>query len=293
MDEDRALHQDIRPLRVAILNLMPTKIATETQLLRLLSATRRCRWRSPCCTPHRTNPRTPPPSICSTTTAPSRTSAGSEIRRSDHHRRAGGAAAVRRSGLLERTAARSWIGRRRTCTPPSTSAGARRPGCITATASPSIPCPSKMFGVFEHRVMRPNREAAARLRRHLLRPALAPHRDPPRGYRKGSRSEASWPNPTRRGLHRRPPRDGRHLFVTGHSEYDPLTLKGEYDRDVNKGLPINVPANYYVQDDPKTEPCVRWRGHANLLYSNWLNYYVYQSTPFHLHEIPGTPTVEP
>ncbi|MBL8103644.1 MAG: homoserine O-succinyltransferase, partial [Anaerolineales bacterium] len=81
-------------------------------------------------------------------------------------------------------------------------------------------------------------------------------------------------------------KDGRHLFITGHSEYDPLTLKAEYDRDVNKGLPIHVPKNYYPNDDPSQEPAVRWRGHANLLYSNWLNYHVYQVTPYDVNQIP-------
>ena len=80
--------------------------------------------------------------------------------------------------------------------------------------------------------------------------------------------------------------DRRHIFVTGHSEYDPLTLRSEYVRDVNKGLPINVPKNYFPGDDPAKEPVVRWRGHASLLYANWLNYYVYQQTPYDLGKIP-------
>jgi len=75
--------------------------------------------------------------------------------------------------------------------------------------------------------------------------------------------------------------------VTGHSEYDPLTLKSEYVRDVNKGLPIAVPRCYFPGDDPEREPLVRWRGHANLLYANWLNYYVYQQTPYDLDQIPN------
>ena len=79
--------------------------------------------------------------------------------------------------------------------------------------------------------------------------------------------------------------DDRQLFVTGHSEYDPLTLKKEYDRDVAADLPIRVPANYYPNDDPSRTPIVRWRGHANLLFANWINYYVYQETPFDLNQI--------
>jgi homoserine O-succinyltransferase len=79
-------------------------------------------------------------------------------------------------------------------------------------------------------------------------------------------------------------RDGRQVFVTGHSEYDPLTLKKEYDRDVAAGLPIMVPANYYPRDDPAQAPVVRWRSHAHLLYANWINYYVYQETPYDLNQ---------
>lgn len=77
-------------------------------------------------------------------------------------------------------------------------------------------------------------------------------------------------------------RNGRQIFITGHSEYDPLTLDREYRRDVAAGKPIHVPGNYYPDDDPAREPMVTWRAHANLLYSNWLNYFVYQTTPYDL-----------
>ena len=75
------------------------------------------------------------------------------------------------------------------------------------------------------------------------------------------------------------------FFITGHAEYDPLTLKSEYDRDVAAGLPINVPCNYYPDDDPTKPPVVRWRSVANLLFANWLNYYVYHETPYVLERI--------
>lgn len=78
---------------------------------------------------------------------------------------------------------------------------------------------------------------------------------------------------------------GRQIFVTGHSEYDADTLKNEYMRDKNLGLPIKVPKNYFPEDDDTKEPIVRWRSCANLLYSNWLNYFVYQSTPYNIEEI--------
>ena len=75
-------------------------------------------------------------------------------------------------------------------------------------------------------------------------------------------------------------KNNKRVFITGHSEYDPLTLKSEYDRDVSKGLDIKIPKNYYLNDDPKSMPMVKWRSHANLLFSNWLNYCVYQVTPY-------------
>lgn len=78
---------------------------------------------------------------------------------------------------------------------------------------------------------------------------------------------------------------GRQIFVTGHSEYDPDTLRKEYLRDKNLGLPIHPPVNYFPDDDDTKEPIVRWRGHANLLFSNWLNYFVYQTTPYDLMNI--------
>lgn len=80
-------------------------------------------------------------------------------------------------------------------------------------------------------------------------------------------------------------RDGREFFITGHLEYSPLTLDGEYKRDMAKNLPINIPQNYYPGDDPTKMPLVRWRAAANLLYTNWLNYYVYQETPYNINDI--------
>ncbi|MBQ9759928.1 MAG: homoserine O-succinyltransferase [Clostridia bacterium] len=78
---------------------------------------------------------------------------------------------------------------------------------------------------------------------------------------------------------------GRQIFITGHAEYDANTLKKEYVRDVNAGKPIEVPRNYFPNDDPTKDPVVTWRSHANLLYSNWLNYFVYQTTPYDLEEL--------
>ena len=80
-------------------------------------------------------------------------------------------------------------------------------------------------------------------------------------------------------------KEGRQIFVTGHSEYDPQTLNTEYLRDKSQGLNIDIPKNYFLNDDETQEPIVRWRGHGNLLFSNWLNYFVYQTTPYDIMEI--------
>ena len=80
-------------------------------------------------------------------------------------------------------------------------------------------------------------------------------------------------------------RGGREIFITGHSEYAPETLHNEYKRDLAKGLPIEMPANYYKNNNPENGICVQWRAHAHLMFKNWLNYYVYQATPFNSKEI--------
>lgn len=90
---------------------------------------------------------------------------------------------------------------------------------------------------------------------------------------------------TEAGIYAVMSKHGRHIFVTGHSEYDADTLEREYLRDKKQGLPIKVPENYYPNDDDTKPPIVRWRSHANLLFSNWLNYFVYQTTPYDISSI--------
>ena len=81
--------------------------------------------------------------------------------------------------------------------------------------------------------------------------------------------------------------EGRKIFVMGHPEYDRVTLDKEYKRDIKKGIPIVLPKNYYPQDDPEQRPSLQWRSHGNILYSNWLNYYVYQQTPYDFIDTAG------
>lgn len=90
-----------------------------------------------------------------------------------------------------------------------------------------------------------------------------------------------WPCRKRRGRHCGHP-DARQVFITGHCEYDRYTLAGEYDRDCKRGISPRIPQNYFPGDNPRAVPPMLWRGHANLLFSNWLNYFVYQQTPYDL-----------
>ncbi len=150
---------------------------------------------------------------------------------------------------------------------------------------PKYDLPHKIFGVYEHRVL----SRTENLLRGFDDIFLAPHSRHTEIRREDVEKVEELnilAESDEAGLYILGTKDGRHLFITGHSEYDPLTLKGEYDRDVKKGLPIEVPRNYYPGDDPTQIPTVRWRGHANLLYANWLNYYVYQVTPYDLNQIP-------
>ena len=149
---------------------------------------------------------------------------------------------------------------------------------------PKYDLPEKMFGIFPHTVEQPfhqllrgfdelfyvphSRHTEVREEDILKHPELEIL----------TRSEES-------GVHIVADRSGRQFFVTGHSEYDRDTLAAEYFRDLGKGLPIHIPAHYFEDDDPKKSPKFIWRGHANLLFVNWLNYFVYQQTPFNLEEM--------
>ena len=149
---------------------------------------------------------------------------------------------------------------------------------------PKYDLPAKMFGVFRHTL----REPYLPIFRGFDDEFYVPHSRHTEIRREDirkvpeltllSESEES-------GVYMAMSRGGREFYITGHSEYSPYTLSDEYIRDLNKGLPISVPHNYYRNNDPAQGPVVRWRGHANLLFTNWLNYYVYQATPFNIEDI--------
>jgi homoserine O-succinyltransferase/O-acetyltransferase len=283
MGENRAIHQDIRPLRIAILNLMPTKIVTETQLLRLLG----------------NSPLQVEIVLLHMETHESKNTPSEHLL--EHYSTFEEIQHQNFDGLIitgapvetlpfeevdywgELTKVMDWA---------KTHVYSTFYICWGAQAGlyhyygiPKYPLPEKMFGVFPHRV----NVRFERLARGFDDVFFAPHSRHTEIRREDilavpelvllSESDES-------GVYIVMSADRRHIFVTGHSEYDPQTLKGEYVRDVNKGLPIKVPRNYFPQDDPSREPEVRWRGHANLLYANWLNYYVYQQTPYDLEQIP-------
>ena len=143
----------------------------------------------------------------------------------------------------------------------------------------------KMFGLFWHKVL--NRKIP--LVRGFDDVFLAPHSrhtDVPIEDIEACPELTVLAKSDEAGLFLAMAEEGRKIFVMGHPEYDRITLDGEYKRDLAKNLPIEIPKNYYEDDNPENRPLLRWRAHANNLYTNWLNYYVYQSTPYDLY---GTP----
>ncbi len=287
MGEERARHQDIRPLRVAILNLMPTKIATETQLLRLLGNT----------------PLQVEVTLLHTATHYSKHVPEEHL--INHYK---SFAQVRRQKfdgliitgapveLLPFEEVDYWAELVEIMDWAELNVFAHLYICWGAQAGlhhhygiPKYPLAAKMFGIFPHRVL----ERYNKLMRGFDDVFLAPHSRHTEVRRFDLEKVPELvilAESDQAGVYIVASKDGRHTFVTGHSEYDPLTLKGEYDRDLEKGLPIHPPANYFPGDDPSEAPLVRWRGHSNLLFSNWLNYYVYQLTPYNIREIPSHPT---
>jgi homoserine O-succinyltransferase/O-acetyltransferase len=282
MGESRATHQDIRPLQIAILNLMPTKIATETQLLRLLG----------------NSPLQVEITLVRTGTYQSKNTPEEHLvnfyvtfeeiqdRKFDGFIITG--APVEQMEFEEvdywpeLTRIIDWTHHNVFST--LFICWGAQAGLYHHYRIPKYPLPDKMFGVFPHTFNRRN----VPLLRGFDDLFYAPHSR----HTEIRRSDIEkideieiLSESKQAGVYIVMSKDGRQIYVTGHSEYDPLTLKGEYDRDVRLGKPIHVPLNYYPDDDPAQEPVVRWRGHSNLLFVNWLNYYVYQETPYNLDEL--------
>ena len=283
MSDDRAAHQDIRPLRIAVVNLMPTKLVTETQLLRLLGNSSlqvnisfvRMGSHESKNTPieHLEAFYEPLENVLHErfdglviTGAPVETLPFEEV---DYW--------PELCALLDWARTNVWS-TLHICW------GAQA-GLYHFYGIEKYPLREKMFGLFHHRAL----DLKDPLLRGFDEVFLAPHSrhtEVRRGDIEAEPALKLLAVSDEAGAYIAASRDGREVYVTGHPEYDRLTLKAEYDRDAAKGLPIAVPANYFPGDDPAVAPLMTWRSHAHLLYSNWLNYNVYQATPFDLEKLP-------
>ncbi len=279
MDESRAYSQDIRPLKIVILNLMPVKETTETQLLRLLG----------------NSPLQVEVSFMYPNTHVSRNTSHEHLQ--SFYKTIDEVKSKQFDGMIitgapiEKLAFEDvdyweelkWIMDWSVNNVTSTLhiCWGAQAGLYHHFGIKKYPLEEKKFGVFSHTIEQQN----VKLLRGFDDEFLAPHSR----YTEVRREEIEQVNDLvllstseEAGVYMVASKSGKQIFVMGHSEYDVCTLQEEYERDVNKGLNIDVPENYFPQDNDKKQPRLRWRAHSNLLFSNWLNYYVYQETPFHL-----------
>ena len=286
MDEKRAMHQDIRPIHILILNLMPLKEETELQLLRSLSNT--------------------PLQVDVTFMAveshqAKNTSANHlnkfyqtfpELKNNKYDGMIITGAPVEQMEFeevdywKELVKIMDWTNTHVTST--IYLCWAAQAGLYHHYGLKKRKLDKKMFGLFWHKVM--NRKIP--LVRGFDDMFLAPHSrhtEVPIEDIHNCKELTVLAESDEAGLFLAMADGGRKIFVMGHPEYDRVTLDGEYKRDVSKNLPIEIPENYYKDNNPENRPLLMWRAHANNLYTNWLNYYVYQSTPFDLY---GTPDFE-
>ena len=283
MDENRAIHQDIRPINIVILNLMPLKEDTELQILRSLSNT-----------PLQVDVSfMAPASHASTHTSKSHLNqfyqTFDEIRQKYFDGLIITGAPVEQMEYEEvdywEEVCKIMEWSKKHVTSTLHLCWGAQAGLYYHYGIPKYDLSQKKFGVFRHRVM--NRKIP--LVRGFDDYFYAPHSRHTEIREEDilkhdeltilAKSEEA-------GVFLVINQDGSQIFVMGHPEYDRMTLDGEYHRDKDKGLPIEIPKNYYKNDDPNTKPVLLWRSHANNLYTNWLNYYVYQVTPYNLD---GTP----
>lgn len=280
--ETRAMTQDIRPLKIVILNLMPTKIATETQLARLLGNT----------------PLQVELELLHTSTHQSKNTPQEHLlafyKSFDEIRGQKFDGMVITGAPVEHLAFEEveywdelceimeWSKTHVTST--FHICWAAQAGLYYHYGIPKYLLPQKLFGVFPHKLDRPK----AILMRGSDDVFYAPHSRHTEVRREDVEQVKELKiiaSSDEAGVYIMSTNRGRQIFVTGHSEYDRETLQLEYERDKSRGLPIAVPKNYFPGDDDTKRPLMRWRSHANLLYSNWLNYFVYQTTPYDINKI--------
>lgn len=282
--ERRAMTQDIRPLKIVVLNLMPTKITTETQLLRLLGNT----------------PLHIEVKFMNTATHHSKNTAISHIE--TFYNSFDELKNEKFDGMIitgapveqldfedvdywpELCEIMEWSKTNVTST--FHICWGAQAGLYYHYGIPKYPLKNKLFGVFKHQVVPEKRHKI------LLR-GFDDEFYVPQSRHTEFREEdiAKVPDlevlakSDEAGVYIVTAKNQRQFFITGHSEYDDVTLASEYFRDKEKGLDIAIPKNYFPNDDASNPPLVKWRAHANLLYSNWLNYFVYQTTPYDINEI--------
>lgn len=282
MDEKRAFQQDIRALNIVILNLMPDKIVTETQILRLLG----------------NSPLQVDITLLYPTTHSFRNTSKeyllkyyqvfADVRDKKFDGMIITGAPIEQMDFEEvdywRELAEIMDWTRSNVYSTLHICWGAQAGLYHHYGIPKYPLPSKKFGVFLHTKTKKN----VRLLRGFDDIFFAPHSRHTEVKREDIEKVPELEilsESGEAGVYLVATKNGRQIFVTGHSEYDSLTLKTEYDRDIANGLAIPIPRHYFPDDDPHKTPLVRWKGHANLLFSNWLNYYVYQETPYNLDEI--------
>ena len=281
MDENRAIRQDIRELKIVILNLMPLKQITETQLLRLLGNTALQIEITLLHTKTHNSKNTSKDYLLTfyktfddikhekfdgmiITGAPIEHLHFDDVTYWDELKQ-----------IME------WSKFHVTST--LHICWGAQAGLYYHYGVPKYPLPQKMFGVFPHILKKPQEQLLRGFDDVFYVPHSRHTEVREEDIEKISELEILSTS-KEAGVYLVISKDKKQIFITGHSEYDPLTLKEEYLRDLEKGLDIQVPQYYFPQDDPTKYPLVRWRGHANLLFSNWLNYYVYQETPYNLYQ---------
>ena len=282
MTENRATTQDIRPLEIVLLNLMPTKVATETQFTRLLGNT----------------PLQVKLELMHTTTHVAKNVSQEHLlnfyKSFDElkHRKFDGMVITGAPvELMDFEDVDYWDELCQIMEWSKTNVHSTLHICWGAQAGlyyhygiPKYGLQEKLFGVFPHK---------ADYKRSILLRGFddefwVPHSRHTTVLREDIEKVPALKilaSSEKAGIYAVASKKGRQIFVTGHSEYDADTLQNEYLRDKNQGLPIHVPENYYPNDDDTQQPVMRWRGHANLLFSNWLNYFVYQTTPYDIKNI--------
>jgi homoserine O-succinyltransferase len=281
IDESRAYHQDIRPLKIVILNLMPTKETTETQILRLLG-------NSPLQVEFTLlHPATHTSKNTSAEHLATFYKTFEEIKNQAFDGMIITGAPVETLNFEEVNywdelcEIMDWSKENVTST--LHICWGAQAGLYHHYGVPKYDLSCKMFGVFPHTINTRNVKLLRGFDEMFFVPQSrhteVKHDDIAKVDDLIILSESE-----EAGVYLVASKGGKFIFATGHSEYDPETLKLEYDRDINKGLEIAVPKNYFPNDDPKRQPLSTWRAHASLLFANWLNYYVYQETPYDLSD---------